>query len=210
MKNEGIIIRRGCFARLVRYTLYVGLQIHGLLLSRASPSQLYVKRLTQRQSHTPSQIYIRIWSLSAWGHSLSGLPLHFARRTLIALAELQSGPLGRRRTSCEFAPWDIRWGHAGLLRLLAHAPTPSASTPPYQRGCSTHLAVGASHRTRLRAALALPLAQSVGQGALGPTQPPRLRGDRGFSSQTMSLRGHVPTRLTFPVALGGHGSTQTM
>ena len=48
-----------CFARmLIRYTLYLGLQIHGLLLSRASPSQLYVKRLTQSQGHNPSQLYI--------------------------------------------------------------------------------------------------------------------------------------------------------
>ena len=141
----------------------------------------------------------------------SVLRSHFMRRPpTTVLAELRSGPLGRRQTSCEFAPWGIRWGRAGLLRLLAHAPTPSASMPPYQQWCPIRLAGGVSHRTRLRAELVLPLAQSVGRGASGPTQPPRPRGDRGFSYQTMSLQGHAPTRLMFPVALDGRGSTQTM
>ncbi len=46
---------------LIRYILYLGLEIHGLLLSRASPSQLYVKRLTLRQGRNPSQLYIYIY-----------------------------------------------------------------------------------------------------------------------------------------------------
>ena len=158
----------------------------------------------------PKYIYTSMASFSV--ESLrSVLPSYFMRRPpTTVLAELQSGPLGRRRTSCEFAPWGIRWGRAGLLRLLAHAPAPSVSTLPYRRWCPIRLVDDVSHRTRLRAELVLPLAQSGGRGALGPTQSPRPRGDRESSFQTMSLRGHVLTRLMFPVALGGRGSIHTM
>ncbi len=77
MGDKGIKLRRRLFHKvLIRYTLYLGLEIHGLLLSRASPSQLYVKRLTQRQGHNPSQLYISMACFS--GEPLSVLTLYLS------------------------------------------------------------------------------------------------------------------------------------
>ncbi len=151
---------------LIRYTLYLGLEIHGLLLSRASPSQLYVKRLTQRQGHNPSQLYIYIHGLLQWRATSCARPI------FIALDGLQSGPSSGYQTSCKSAPWGIRWGRAGLLRLLSRGPTPCESTLPCQRWCPIHLAVSGVRPTPVRAELVLQLDQSVGPGGSGLTRPP--------------------------------------
>ncbi len=161
---KGIIIRRGCFARPLRYTLYLGIEIHGLLLSRASPSQLYVKRLTQRQDHNPSQLYISSWPPSVESHFPCSP--HTYRSGWTA-----EWPTEWDQTSCESVPWGIRWGRAGLLRLLSRGPMPCESTQPCQRWCPNHLAVYGVRPTLIRAELELQPDLSVGPGGSAPTRP---------------------------------------
>ncbi len=156
---------------LIRYRLYLGLQIHGLLLSRASPSQLYVKRFIQRQGHNASKVYISMTYFSG-----ESLPVCIPSQTQMphptALDGLQSGPSGGYQTSCESAPWGIRWGRARLLRLLAPGPTPSGSMLPCQRWFPIRLAVDGDRPTPIRVGLVLQLDLSVGPGGSGLTRPP--------------------------------------